>query len=93
MNSLKDLQVAKLDFILVGIDRDKFCKLMIENDTYYTDLKGVVSLCNNNRIGILLADSTSNCNMYTDNLKSLGLKSYIVPISFCGNKFKWLEQN
>ena len=93
MNSLKDLQVAKLDFTLVGVDRDKFYKLMIENDTYYTDLKGVVSLCNNNRIGILLADSTANCAIYIENLKSLGLKSYIVPISLCGGKFKWLEQN
>jgi len=94
INNLKAVQVAKLDFILeVPTDRDKFCRLSISNRTYFTNLDGVVDFCNNLRIGILLMDSTATCASYEDILKDLGLKSYIVPISLSGVKFKWLSDS
>ena len=94
VNNLKDIQVAKLDFMLeVPTDMDKFCRLSISNRTYFTNLDGVVDFCNNLRIGILLMDSTANCATYEDILKKLGLKSYIVPVSFAGMRFKWLSDS
>lgn len=94
INNLKDVQVAKLDFILgVPTDIDKFCRLSISNRTYFTNLDGVVDFCNNLRIGILLMDATANCASYENILKDLGLKSYIVPISFTGMRFKWLSDS